>query len=576
MVGCTIASRPCIMCMQYDNYVKLDEHKNSSIIQRRVNLLIRSRCVPIHDCISRQFLFDELRDGAMTRLLHNSRVSRYESRIENRLRDVVRWGVSYQIDVRSKESLEYTLARNIRRWPRMIVHTVRAEMRIEEERDLLTEQERYGDSQGNHGLVECLLRMVPRPVEAGARVDTLETLVAVSQTLVIDCSYVCSQLSRAYGLLPTSRQKMIPKRRTTRLNPGATPTPITDTHTTTSITNAQIQAMINEGVTAALAARDATRNCDDSHTSGTGARRPVQVARECTYPNFLKCQPLNFKGTEGVVKFATCTLQGNALTWWNSYVKTTTPEAAHAMPWRILKKMMTDKYCPMGEIKKLEFEMWNLKVKGNDVVTYSQLFKELALMCDRMFPEESDKIEKYIGGLPHMIHGSVMATKPKTMEDAIEFATELMDKKISTFAERQAENKRKLDNNNQAQQQLPKRQNVVQAYAARTGERKEYAGTLPQCNKCKFHHNGPCTVKCANCKRVGHLTRDCWSYAATNNQRTLTCYECGNQWHYRSDCPKLKNGNQARDDFVVRHIMRTQALEAGGRVDTLEDTGSSS
>ncbi|GJV95999.1 hypothetical protein Tco_1547576 [Tanacetum coccineum] len=60
-------------------------------------------------------------------------------------------------------------------------------------------------------------------------------------------------------------------------------------------------AMINEGVTAELAARDATRNVDDSHTSGTGARRPVQVARECTYPDFLKCQPLNFKGTEGVV-----------------------------------------------------------------------------------------------------------------------------------------------------------------------------------------------------------------------------------------------------------------------------------
>ncbi|GKF54903.1 hypothetical protein Tco_0165243, partial [Tanacetum coccineum] len=50
--------------------------------------------------------------------------------------------------------------------------------------------------------------------------------------------------------------KMEPKRRTTRLNPCATPTPVTDTHTTTSVTNAQIQAMINEGVTAALAARD--------------------------------------------------------------------------------------------------------------------------------------------------------------------------------------------------------------------------------------------------------------------------------------------------------------------------------
>nr|GEX43017.1 reverse transcriptase domain-containing protein [Tanacetum cinerariifolium] len=92
--------------------------------------------------------------------------------------------------------------------------------------------------------------------------------------------------------------------------------------------------------------------------------------------------------------------------------------------------------------------MWNLKVKGTDVVGYNQRFQQLPLMCARMFPEESDKIEKYVGGLPDMIHGSVMAFKPKTMQDAIEFATELMDKKINSHAERQAENKRKLDDNN--------------------------------------------------------------------------------------------------------------------------------
>ncbi|GKF88915.1 reverse transcriptase domain-containing protein, partial [Tanacetum coccineum] len=136
----------------------------------------------------------------------------------------------------------------------------------------------------------------------------------------------------------------------------------------------------------------------------------------------------------------------------------------------------------------------------------------------------------------------------KTMQDAIEMATKLMDKKTSILAERQAENKRKFDNNNQAQQQSPKRQNVAQAYTIRTGERKEYAGTLPLCNKCKFHHNGPCTAKCANCKKVGHLTRDCWNPTATSNQRTITCYECGDQGYYRSDFQKLKNqnhGNQA-------------------------------
>ncbi|GJS85122.1 hypothetical protein Tco_0751663 [Tanacetum coccineum] len=82
--------------------------------------------------------------------------------------------------------------------------------------------------------------------------------------------------------------------------------------------------------------------------------------------------------------------------------------------------------------------------------------QDMALLYGRMFPEESDKIEKYIGGLPNMIHGSVVASKPKTMQDAVEITTELMDKKICTFAERQTESKRKFEDtsrNTQNQQQ---------------------------------------------------------------------------------------------------------------------------
>ncbi|GJS36253.1 hypothetical protein Tco_0534635 [Tanacetum coccineum] len=95
------------------------------------------------------------------------------------------------------------------------------------------------------------------------------------------------------------------------------------------------------------------------------------------------------------------------------------------------------------------------------LVTYSQRFKT-ALMWRSMFPEEIDQSEKYVGGLPDTIHGSVMATKPKTMQDAIEFATELMDKKINTWAERQADNKRKSDDTarNNQNQQPNKRQNT--------------------------------------------------------------------------------------------------------------------
>ncbi|GKF03956.1 reverse transcriptase domain-containing protein [Tanacetum coccineum] len=99
---------------------------------------------------------------------------------------------------------------------------------------------------------------------------------------------------------------------------------------------------------------------------------------------------------ENQIKFATCTLLGSVLMWWNSHVRTVGHDVAYAMTWTNLKKKMTDMYCPMGEIKKLEVEMWNLKVKGTDVVRYNQRFQELALICARMFPEESDTIERML------------------------------------------------------------------------------------------------------------------------------------------------------------------------------------
>ncbi|GKF58127.1 reverse transcriptase domain-containing protein, partial [Tanacetum coccineum] len=181
--------------------------------------------------------------------------------------------------------------------------------------------------------------------------------------------------------------------------------------------------MIDQGVTAALAARDSTKNGVDSHTSRTGVRGSERVARECTYQDFMKFKPLYFKGTNA-----------GALTWWNSHVMTVTHDVAYSMTWVDLRKKMTDKYCPRNKMKKLEAELWNLKVIGTDVVKYNQRFQELALLCVRMFPEESGKIERYVGGLPDMIHGNIVASKPKTMQEAIEMATELMDKRVSTIA----------------------------------------------------------------------------------------------------------------------------------------------
>ncbi|GKD27626.1 hypothetical protein Tco_1233840 [Tanacetum coccineum] len=296
--------------------------------------------------------------------------------------------------------------------------------------------------------------------------------------------------------------------------------------TTTPKSNAAIKALVARSMADALAKYEANRgrNGDDSYDSGRGGRRQVSTTRECTYSS---------KGVLGLTQ------------WFERmesifHISNFGHDAAYGMPWKTLMKMMTDKYCPRSEIKKLEIEIWNLKVKGTDVVSYTQPFQELALMFGRMFPEESDQ---YF----NKIQGSMLASKPKIMQEAIEIANDLMDQKVCAYAERQTENKRKFDNNNQAQQQPPKKQSVAIAYTVGSGERKEYDGTLPLCNR------NPATAK---------------------NQRTITCFECGNQGHYKSDCSELNNrnqGNQAEGTEACGMVYALGGGEINQDIDDMED-----
>ncbi|GJW07144.1 putative reverse transcriptase domain-containing protein [Tanacetum coccineum] len=221
------------------------------------------------------------------------------------------------------------------------------------------------------------------------------------------------------------------------------------------------------------------RNSYKNQNVNFGGFRPV--ARECTYQDFLKCQPLNFKGMEGVVglthwfkkmetvfhirnylqknqvKYATCTLLDSALTWWNTHMRTIGIEAPYAMTWTELMKLMT-------EVR----------------------FQELVLLCTRMVPDEEDKVDRFIRGLPDNIQGNVIAAEPTRLQEAICIANNLMDQKLKGYV-RSAENK--------------------------ISEKKRYG------NKCKLHHRGPCTVRCGNCKGVGHMARDYTAAVAPNTQR---------------------------------------------------------
>ncbi|GJU59571.1 putative reverse transcriptase domain-containing protein [Tanacetum coccineum] len=268
------------------------------------------------------------------------------------------------------------------------------------------------------------------------------------------------------------------------------------------------------GVADALAkikANITSRNGDDSHDSGTGSRRTETVGHDVTY----------------------------------------------AMTLKTLKKVMTDKYYPRGEIKKLEIELWNLKVKGTDMESYSQRFQELALMCSRMFTEESNEVEKYVGGLPDMIQGSMMASNPKKMQDEIEFATELMDQKIRTLAERQAKNKRKLKDtsrNNQNQQQPFKRHNMARTYTVGLGERN-------------------CTED-LNLYALNETTTMMGSVLPSVPTARGLAISPG---HFRSNCPKLKNknqGNQAGNGNAMAraYVVGTSGINPNSNVVTLPGT----
>ncbi|GJS26987.1 reverse transcriptase domain-containing protein [Tanacetum coccineum] len=212
----------------------------------------------------------------------------------------------------------------------------------------------------------------------------------------------------------------------------------TSTSETPAITLAAIQQLIADGIAAALEAQTATMASASNPNRNTGPTG-TPVAKTGNYKEFVNCQPFYFNGTEGAVglirwfertesvfsrsncaeenkvTFATGTLTNDALSWWNSYAQPIGIDQANQITWTELKRLLTNKYCPRTEVKKMEDEFYNLVVKGNDLKTYNRRFQKLAVLCPNMVPNIEKLMEIFISGLPKSIEGNVTASKPQTL-----------------------------------------------------------------------------------------------------------------------------------------------------------------
>ncbi|GKB22987.1 putative reverse transcriptase domain-containing protein, partial [Tanacetum coccineum] len=369
-----------------------------------------------------------------------------------------------------------------------------------------------------------------------------------------------------------------------------------------AMTQIAIRKLVADSVTVALEAQVANM----ANTDNTTRPKEAPVARQCSYKEFMSCQPINFKGTEGAiglirwfertesvfsrsnctedckVKFATGTLTEEALSWWNSFAQPIGIEEAYKITWVEFKKLLIKKYCPRTEVQKMEDEFYHLTVKGNDLKTYVRRFQELATLCPTMVPDSEKMMEVFIGGLPRSIEGNVTASKPQTLEEAINIAQRLMDQvtkhtpvQVSSDHKRKFDDRRTFNNNNYRndnnnnyrntntnnrynnhQPQQNKRQETFRAYAATPTKNNGYTGNRPLCKKCTLHHTGPCTVKCNICNKVGHLTKNCRNKGPATGSNllpvTVTCHACGEKGHYANQCRKTTNNNAQGRAYMLR------------------------
>ncbi|GJX14974.1 reverse transcriptase domain-containing protein [Tanacetum coccineum] len=313
----------------------------------------------------------------------------------------------------------------------------------------------------------------------------------------------------------------------------------TSTSAAPPMTQAAIKKLVADSVVAALEAQAATMASTSNPNRNTGPTG-TPVTKTGNYKEFISCQPFYFNGTEGAVglirwfertesvfsrskcaeenkvTFATGTLTDDALSWWNAYAQPIGIEQANKITWTELKRLLTNKYCPRTEVRKMEDEFYNLTVKGDDLKTYIRRFQELAVLCPNMVPNTEKLMEAFIGGLPRSIEGNVTASKPQTLEEAINITQRLMDQVTRhnsvqgtndhkrkfddrrTFNNNNYQNDRNNNNdnhNNDHHQQQNRRQETFRAYAATPTKNRGFDVVIGMDWLSKYHARIICDKK---------------------------------------------------------------------------------
>nr|GEY26192.1 putative reverse transcriptase domain-containing protein [Tanacetum cinerariifolium] len=187
----------------------------------------------------------------------------------------------------------------------------------------------------------------------------------------------------------------------------------TSTSEAPAMTQATIRQLVVDIVATALETQAATMaNADNANRNPEPREAPV-ARNNCT--------------DDCKVKFATSTLTEEALSWRNSFAQPIGIEEAYKITWVEFKKLLIKKYCPQTEIQKIEDKFYHLIVKGNDLKTYVRRFQELATLCPTKVSNSEKLLEAFIRGLPRSIEGNITASKPQTLEEAINIAQRLMN-----------------------------------------------------------------------------------------------------------------------------------------------------